>query len=137
MIRRPPRSTLFPYTTLFRSEARVPPRGPRDRVGADLRRRRAGRGRGLPGVAAHDLPPAALAAPHVRAELGHVRPHGGDVCLVLHADVARPDHRVPAVWTRGRRETLDDRVHARRPPPPPPPPPVPPRLPPPAPGRRP
>src|SRR2546430_17634170 len=29
MIRRPPRSTLFPYTTLFRSrvEARSPPRG--------------------------------------------------------------------------------------------------------------
>src|SRR5438105_11560592 len=24
MLRRPPRSTLFPYTTLFRSEARVP-----------------------------------------------------------------------------------------------------------------
>src|SRR5204862_8324713 len=24
MIRRPPRSTLFPYTTLFRSDARVP-----------------------------------------------------------------------------------------------------------------
>src|SRR5256885_6141870 len=37
MIRRPPRSTLFPYTTLFRSGARVPPgrralRGPRHRV---------------------------------------------------------------------------------------------------------
>src|SRR5215471_21148514 len=28
MIRRPPRSTLFPYTTLFRSAQR-PPRGPR------------------------------------------------------------------------------------------------------------
>src|SRR3712207_7117837 len=28
MIRRPPRSTLFPYTTLFRSE-HLPPRGPR------------------------------------------------------------------------------------------------------------
>src|SRR5256884_2767689 len=27
MIRRPPRSTLFPYTTLFRSNHRVPPRG--------------------------------------------------------------------------------------------------------------
>src|SRR2546427_1777703 len=27
MIRRPPRSTLFPYTTLFRSVARVAPRG--------------------------------------------------------------------------------------------------------------
>src|SRR2546425_1955063 len=25
MIRRPPRSTLFPYTTLFRSSARFPP----------------------------------------------------------------------------------------------------------------
>src|SRR2546430_3276255 len=25
MIRRPPRSTLFPYTTLFRSSARAPP----------------------------------------------------------------------------------------------------------------
>src|SRR2546426_7345916 len=28
MIRRPPRSTLFPYTTLFRSEWEVDPRGP-------------------------------------------------------------------------------------------------------------
>src|SRR2546430_10338148 len=32
MIRRPPRSTLFPYTTLFRSQAyRLPPRPPRRR----------------------------------------------------------------------------------------------------------
>src|SRR3712207_7559565 len=32
MIRRPPRSTLFPYTTLFRSDAepRARPRAPRD-----------------------------------------------------------------------------------------------------------
>src|SRR3712207_7614056 len=34
MIRRPPRSTLFPYTTLFRSEPRVEP----DRPGAEDRR---------------------------------------------------------------------------------------------------
>src|SRR2546430_6215483 len=27
MIRRPPRSTLFPYTTLFRSERSLPPTG--------------------------------------------------------------------------------------------------------------
>src|SRR2546428_8808949 len=35
MIRRPPRSTLFPYTTLFRSHVRAPqgPRGARDAVG--------------------------------------------------------------------------------------------------------
>src|SRR2546422_8416134 len=32
MIRRPPRSTLFPYTTLFRSHGWPPPRPPR---GAD------------------------------------------------------------------------------------------------------
>src|SRR3712207_8363764 len=31
MIRRPPRSTLFPYTTLFRSHERKSPHEPRDR----------------------------------------------------------------------------------------------------------
>src|SRR5688572_32748849 len=30
MIRRPPRSTLFPYTTLFRSQGRRPRHGPVD-----------------------------------------------------------------------------------------------------------
>src|SRR3712207_8042943 len=39
MIRRPPRSTLFPYTTLFRSRA-CPPSAPPDRSAA-------GPGRGL------------------------------------------------------------------------------------------
>src|SRR3712207_7191727 len=34
MIRRPPRSTLFPYTTLFRSEAA---RAPPHRLGYDVR----------------------------------------------------------------------------------------------------
>src|SRR3712207_8884666 len=39
MIRRPPRSTLFPYTTLFRSgRARAPPA--RRRLAAELRRPR-------------------------------------------------------------------------------------------------
>src|SRR2546430_12883437 len=33
MIRRPPRSTLFPYTTLFRSRARVRPARARPRLG--------------------------------------------------------------------------------------------------------
>src|SRR2546429_3363085 len=32
MIRRPPRSTLFPYTTLFRSSTTVPPARPTCRV---------------------------------------------------------------------------------------------------------
>src|SRR2546429_9388355 len=37
MIRRPPRSTLFPYTTLFRSSAQLPGRN-RDIYAADLER---------------------------------------------------------------------------------------------------
>src|SRR2546426_8780130 len=47
MIRRPPRSTLFPYTTLFRSRL---PRGARRNSGGDrlrLARARAGRGAAL------------------------------------------------------------------------------------------
>src|SRR5262252_4244363 len=41
MIRRPPRSTLFPYTTLFRSRCRAPPEydGPSHRVRAGDRSR--------------------------------------------------------------------------------------------------
>src|SRR5436309_10589973 len=42
-IRRPPRSTLFPYTTLFRSRARAPHRGGRARL---ARGALPGRGRG-------------------------------------------------------------------------------------------
>src|SRR3989454_11846192 len=41
MIRRPPRSTLFPYTTLFRS---------RDRAARSRQRRRRGALRSLPGL---------------------------------------------------------------------------------------
>src|SRR5699024_11342441 len=44
MIRRPPRSTLFPYTTLFRSDQPAP-RG-RDAAGADRRPARHQRPRG-------------------------------------------------------------------------------------------
>src|SRR3989449_743490 len=41
MIRRPPRSTLFPYTTLFRSDARGHLRGVQAGGGADLHSRQA------------------------------------------------------------------------------------------------
>src|SRR2546422_513299 len=77
MIRRPPRSTLFPYTTLFRSDAvaEIDRRAPRGRGG--FRRARAavavrGRGRGD----LHDLPAAAQRL----ADRGHRRswhPPGG------------------------------------------------------------
>src|SRR2546422_11448170 len=45
MIRRPPRSTLFPYTTLFRSRA-ADAGGPRDRRGDRAARCRTGAGGG-------------------------------------------------------------------------------------------
>src|SRR5215210_8677968 len=40
MIRRPPRSTLFPYTTLFRSPPGTPARVPRERPPLDRARGR-------------------------------------------------------------------------------------------------
>src|SRR5256885_4773346 len=52
MIRRPPRSTLFPYTTLFRSrwrERRGTARWPRARRHPDARPRRTGAPCALPG----------------------------------------------------------------------------------------
>src|SRR3712207_8282039 len=57
MIRRPPRSTLFPYTTLFRSRPRVL-RGARDRlVDPFLRRRlRARAARGVGFVSSAPMP---------------------------------------------------------------------------------
>src|SRR5256885_13108295 len=42
MIRRPPRSTLFPYTTLFRSRGAEEHRGREDAAGAARRYRRDG-----------------------------------------------------------------------------------------------
>src|SRR3712207_8460868 len=45
MIRRPPRSTLFPYTTLFRSPPPPPRRAPPRRPSVRRSRRTPGRGR--------------------------------------------------------------------------------------------
>src|SRR3712207_8122241 len=62
MIRRPPRSTLFPYTTLFRSLARAQGSGrggaeePAESGAFQVGRRRAGRG--VPEPVAHGGQPA-------------------------------------------------------------------------------
>src|SRR5438874_12356852 len=64
MIRRPPRSTLFPYTTLFRSSGRAAARGP----GPEPRRRsmpRSPRSR-----TAREPPPAAECSPACRRPRG-------------------------------------------------------------------
>src|SRR3712207_7353874 len=69
MIRRPPRSTLFPYTTLFRSRAHRPAlraaagRRPAGRV-AGHPRHAARRGGGGPPAAHGDGPPAAGSEEH-------------------------------------------------------------------------
>src|SRR2546425_6966573 len=65
MIRRPPRSTLFPYTTLFRSHAHG-----RDRL---TPRRRAAR-----------LVVAADVDPRPRQQRPHVADHAGDVAVLDH-----------------------------------------------------
>src|SRR5258707_8586515 len=71
MIRRPPRSTLFPYTTLFRS-GRIRPVAPRV-------------GRAEPGFARGriDLPDLDLIDPELARRLGDHRLHQDDA---LHAD---------------------------------------------------
>src|SRR5438874_13637482 len=56
MIRRPPRSTLFPYTTLFRSRRRLRSRQPPDHAAHGLRR--PGRGGGRRRVRPAPLPVA-------------------------------------------------------------------------------
>src|SRR2546425_7964682 len=67
MIRRPPRSTLFPYTTLFRSRLRL-------RLGRGLRRqtlrtRGQRRGRLLPPPAPHPRRPGPLRSEEHTSEL--------------------------------------------------------------------
>src|SRR3989442_12014546 len=61
MIRRPPRSTLFPYTTLFRSLRRAS----LEQAVLPLRRQRLAGGRSLP-AAAQDRKSTRLNSSHVR-----------------------------------------------------------------------
>src|SRR5258708_31056263 len=67
MIRRPPRSTLFPYTTLFRSAARLAARRRLRRTAVrhpPLRQPRAARGGGVRGVPAGDRKSTRLNSSH-------------------------------------------------------------------------
>src|SRR2546430_9104556 len=63
MIRRPPRSTLFPYTTLFRSLGRGSSPAARHHVGS-LRQRRGARGDGGPVRTRPGPADAAAGRPH-------------------------------------------------------------------------
>src|SRR3712207_7677407 len=72
MIRRPPRSTLFPYTTLFRSH----------RVRRHRRRRR-GPGAGLPGEAGRPARPAGLARGRSEEHTSELQSRQYLVCRLL------------------------------------------------------
>src|SRR5256886_13301054 len=85
MIRRPPRSTLFPYTTLFRSRAAAP--------GGDAAGRgRAGAAPGIPGARRHgDTRRGALPRPGV-----HGAPAAAAVALGYRPELQSGDHSRPA-----------------------------------------
>src|SRR5947207_4306224 len=78
MIRRPPSSTLFPYTTLFRSHVAAPSR--RGRIAAARRDRPAPRR-----AVAHPRPPPERRVGH--ALLGHLRSEEHTSELQSHSDL--------------------------------------------------
>src|SRR3712207_7914844 len=85
MIRRPPRSTLFPYTTLFRSGPRRP-RQPHPRRPGPRRRQppRPHRRRGRPGRAARGIRAAAeLASPRSEEHTSELQSRQYLVCRLL------------------------------------------------------
>src|SRR3990170_6085001 len=89
MIRRPPRSTLFPYTTLFRS---------RRRVGAQ------GEERGDPGVEQARVAPLEVQGDREEREDGGHRDERGELDYVARDDLSRHGLPPPSV----------DRAAARR-----------------------
>src|SRR2546430_6665234 len=81
MIRRPPRSTLFPYTTLFRSEPGVGTCGIRDER--------------------QNRPCDGLGAPHIREVRGELKPHE------IAGDELPPDHEVVGILCQSTLEEGD------------------------------
>src|SRR3712207_8945752 len=76
MIRRPPRSTLFPYTTLFRSEVGAPPPGDHG-AGSPVVARGLEERRDLPGQATLHVDDRAV-------EVEHQGLHAAQVALADH-----------------------------------------------------
>src|SRR2546430_15702235 len=99
MIRRPPRSTLFPYTTLFRSAVRHRVRD---------RRRVFGAGRAGDGAVLHDRRRRGAAR---TADLGKLVP-GGRLRRPAHR--VRRDHRTEVRWLNQERYGSRRRWRRRR-----------------------
>src|SRR5438034_4774766 len=94
MTRRPPRSTLFPYTTLFRSQALahvVPCQG--ERVVGRLRRgRRSGEGRGRQ-LVEDELAPPSLDRKSTRLNSSHTVISYAVFCLKKKKQNTQTKHR--------------------------------------------
>src|SRR2546425_4796332 len=88
MIRRPPRSTLFPYTTLFRSV-----------LGLDHHVR---------GVAGEDCEQGGVSKSEFRS--GYEQPRGARLCAELDQD-RRPSAAVRGVRDEAAKEWARDRCH--------------------------
>src|SRR3712207_9548079 len=76
MIRRPPRSTLFPYTTLFRSKEALGARGGRGKQPPDQLR-----GRGARPAAAHRVQAVAVDRKSTRLNSSHANISYAVFCL--------------------------------------------------------
>src|SRR5436309_4501773 len=85
MIRRPPRSTLFPYTTLFRSRWRRPRRAPWRRADCAARETRGGPSRST----ASRLP--SRSEEHT-SELSHVKISYAVFCLKKKKKITKHKH---------------------------------------------
>src|SRR3989449_7715581 len=115
MIRRPPRSTLFPYTTLFRSppcprpHAHPPQEGdPGLRGGTDYRRGVAGVYRSGPGGCDRRGPTRSRCLTWPRARLGG----GGPASDVSPGRWRRGRYAVPAAATRQLRDRKSTRLNS-------------------------
>src|SRR5260221_8610418 len=102
MIRRPPRSTLFPYTTLFRSQPRPDRSGGHDRSGASRRSQSA------PG-AVDSATHASGVAERSEEHTSELQSHSDIVCRLLleKKKLKRPSlDLVLEVWLKTRKNDL-------------------------------
>src|SRR2546422_4238915 len=94
MIRRPPRSTLFPYTTLFRSSSRAwSSRSPRVR---SARRRRPSRPRAPPSSRSEEHTSELQSRLHLVCRL-LLEKKNAELLTVAQDDVTRPSVEQPSV----------------------------------------
>src|SRR5438067_8432714 len=125
MSRRPPRSTLFPYTTLFRSLSRphpspAPPFGARSRPATRLRRLlRTRRPRCRSGVASASRAPADRASSPLQRALGPTLPCAdptipAGVTLSVERWVSQRVGSLAATIGTSHPAHLSDRTHSPR-----------------------